>query len=397
MKEIDLENKMKKKMVIGFFGAEVFNGNMGCLALTYSLISILNKQCINRDVEYYFFVRNRHGEKERFCLVNRLDKSKVHIISCINMIKKDLFLRDIYFKKCIKKCDLIIDLTQGDSFTDIYGNERFDLWTTEKEYILQNNIPLILGPQTYGPFISRENEKRALDVIQRSQLVFARDEMSYRYIKNSVDKVRLYKTCDLAFALPYNKNIEKQENIKRVGINISGLLWTDEAEDTEKAFTLKTDYQLFTEKLLSYFLEKKVMEIYLISHVSADYKIAKIIKKKYPTVNIVDEFHNPIEAKSFISTCDLFIGARMHATIAAISTGVPVIPIAYSRKFTGLFKTLDYPFVVDLNEYETNKAVEKTIQYINNIKQMENRLPYSMKKANELLQVFENEIRKFIG
>lgn len=388
---------MKRKITIGFFGAEVFNGNMGCLALTYSLISILSKQCVNRDVEYYFFVRNRHGKKEEFCSVNKLDKAKVHIISCMDLTKKDLFLRDIYFKKCIKKCDLIIDLTQGDSFTDIYGNERFDLWTTEKEWILQNNIPLILGPQTYGPFINRENEKRALNVIQRCQLVFARDEMSYQYIRNSVDKLGLYKTCDLAFALPYNKSILNQENIKRIGINISGLLWTDEAEDTEKSFTLKTNYQLFTEKILCYFLKKKGMGIYLISHVSADYKIARIIKEKYPTVNIVDEFHNPIEAKSFISTCDLFIGARMHATIAAISTGVPVIPVAYSRKFTGLFKTLDYPFVVDLNEYETNKAIDKTIQYIKNIKQIENNLPHSMKKADELLQVFENEIQKFIG
>ena len=102
------------------------------------------------------------------------------------------------------------------------------------------------------------------------------------------------------------------------------------------------------ESILDYFIEKKELEIYLISHVSADYKVAKHIKEKYPTVNIVDEFDNPIKAKSFIADCDLFIGARMHATIAAISTGVPVIPIAYSRKFTGLFKTLDYPFVVDL-------------------------------------------------
>jgi len=44
---------------------------------------------------------------------------------------------------------------------------------------------------------------------------------------------------------------------------------------------------------------------------------------------------------------DLFIGARMHSTIAAFSSGVPVIPIAYSRKFNGLYDTLQYPYYID--------------------------------------------------
>lgn len=387
---------MKDRITIGLFGAEVFNGNMGCLALTYSLLSILNKQCENRKTEYYCFVRNRHGDKERFCSLNKMDESSVHIISCMDLKKKDLFLRDVYFKRAIKKCDFIIDLTQGDSFTDIYGNERFDMWTTEKEWIIKNNIPLILGPQTYGPFIQKENEQRAMSVIKKCQMVFARDEMSYQYVEKLVNINELYKTCDLAFALPYDRCDSKQKNGKKIGINISGLLWAEGAENTEKSFKLRTDYQSYIETILHYLIEKKDLEIYLISHVSADYKISKLIKDKYPIVNIVDEFDNPIEAKSFIATCDLFIGARMHATIAAISTGVPVIPVAYSRKFTGLFKTLDYPFVVDLNKYGTKEAVEKTIEYIEDREQMAKILPHSMKQANELLNIFEDKIKNLL-
>ena len=44
-----------------------------------------------------------------------------------------------------------------------------------------------------------------------------------------------------------------------------------------------------------------------------------------------------MEAKSHISGMDFFIGSRMHACIAAYSSGVPVFPLGYSRKFTGLF------------------------------------------------------------
>jgi polysaccharide pyruvyl transferase WcaK-like protein len=39
----------------------------------------------------------------------------------------------------------------------------------------------------------------------------------------------------------------------------------------------------------------------------------------------------------------------MHACIAAFSSGVPVYPIAYSRKFNGLFvETLEYSYMGDL-------------------------------------------------
>ena len=39
----------------------------------------------------------------------------------------------------------------------------------------------------------------------------------------------------------------------------------------------------------------------------------------------------------------------MHSTIAAFSSGVPVVPMAYSRKFNGLFSdTLQYPHVADM-------------------------------------------------
>jgi polysaccharide pyruvyl transferase WcaK-like protein len=41
------------------------------------------------------------------------------------------------------------------------------------------------------------------------------------------------------------------------------------------------------------------------------------------------------------------MGARMHACIAAFSASVPVVPMAYSRKFAGLFGSLGYDETVD--------------------------------------------------
>ena len=52
----------------------------------------------------------------------------------------------------------------------------------------------------------------------------------------------------------------------------------------------------------------------------------------------------------------------MHATIGAFSAGVPVVPMAYSRKFNGLFvDTLNYHFMADL-KVQTNEEILATVK-----------------------------------
>lgn len=48
----------------------------------------------------------------------------------------------------------------------------------------------------------------------------------------------------------------------------------------------------------------------------------------------------------------------MHACIAAISSGVPVYPMAYSRKFNGLFgETLGYSSLGDLKTMDSDEIL----------------------------------------
>ena len=70
------------------------------------------------------------------------------------------------------------------------------------------------------------------------------------------------------------------------------------------------------------------------------------------------------DIKSKISEFDIFIGARMHATIGAFSSGVATIPTAYSRKFNGLYESVEYPYIVDLLNSSTEENLEMTKMYI---------------------------------
>ena len=49
-------------------------------------------------------------------------------------------------------------------------------------------------------------------------------------------------------------------------------------------------------------------------------------------------FKTAIQAKSYISNMDVFLGSRMHSTIGAISSGVATIPLSYAYKFEALYK-----------------------------------------------------------
>ena len=58
-------------------------------------------------------------------------------------------------------------------------------------------------------------------------------------------------------------------------------------------------------------------------------------------VILLKEPYSAPELKYLISKCDFFIGARMHACIAALSQSVPAVGIAYSQKFKGVFAGID--------------------------------------------------------
>jgi len=79
---------------------------------------------------------------------------------------------------------------------------------------------------------------------------------------------------------------------------------------------------------------------------------------EFPGTVVSPFFKSPIDAKSYIADLDFFMGARMHATIAAFSTGVPVIPMAYSRKFRGVFGTLGYDRSVDCKNDSADQILE---------------------------------------
>ena len=197
----------------------------------------------------------------------------------------------------------------------------------------------------------------------------ARDELSLNYVKEiapGLNNIGHY--IDVAFFLPYKKENFDISYI-HVGLNVSALLWHG-GYMRNNQFGLKEDYPTLVRTIISRFLSYEKVILHLVPHVVVsergvenDYGVCYDLQQEFKSQRLILSpfFLGPCEAKGYISGLDFFIGARMHATIAAFSSGVPVIPMAYSRKFNGLFEeTLDYHYMVDLKQI-SNEDVLKTI------------------------------------
>lgn len=386
---------MRKKIYhIGIIWANPYSENLGVGALAYSILHILEKVSKKTGVVFkYFFVGN-HGKRNDFI---QIGNSKVKVknypysISSTNLINWfKFFLKYPFGIFNLMKFNVVVDMGEGDSFSDIYGILRFKEINATKRNLNFFEKKIILLPQTIGPFNLIEAKQEAIKSINKAHLVTTRDRQSYDYVKQLLPNKAVFELIDMAFFMPYHKN-QQFLNTIRFGINVSGLLWNG-GYTKNNQFHLKSNYQNLIHTIIRSFLNNSEVDIILISHVITkeydnienDLKICNELNTKYPKTKLAPVFSNPIEAKSFISGLDFFTGSRMHGCIAAFSTGVPVFPLAYSRKFNGLFgDTLNYKYFGDLVNSSTDNIL--------------NDLKSSFNKRDELKELIRIAQRDFVS
>lgn len=382
-------------MKVALMGLEFYINNLGCEALSYSFVS-----------ELYEIAKQR-GETLDISTIVFADKKTPYIpgtdipIRCIGIHYKAFsFWKEI--KREFKACDYIFDFTMGDSFSDIYGVKRFVLDALVKTVAIKSGTPYILGPQTYGPYKRILVKKWAKWIMNKAAFIYTRDEQSKKLAAELTGR-DVFLTTDVAFALPYEKKIIGTPDKVKVGVNPSGLLWAG-GYTRNNQFGLKLDYRKYCNNLLERLCQNDNYEVYLIPHVGTNSKfeddcendgaVCRLLHDKFPNTRIVDEIATPMDAKGYIAAMDVFIGARMHATIGAFSGGVATIPVSYSRKFEGLFGSLDYDYIIHALQDSTEEAVMKTMQYVGEFSVLKNRIEASMKIVNEKQRLFRDSLVK---
>lgn len=302
----------------------------------------------------------------------------------------------------LRKCDIIFDIGEGDSFADIYGNKRLAIQVFAKMLAKLFGKKLILSPQTIGPFKTALGQRLGNLAMRMATRIYARDGLSMAVMKETPFADRTQEVIDVAFALPFERPTKSEGQSFKLGINVSGLLYNGGYSGANE-FGLTVDYPALINRLCEHFLKMEGVEVYLVPHVISDaieveddLRASEKLVQRYPGLKLAPRFKSPSEAKSFISGMDLFTGARMHACIAAFSSGVPVIPMAYSRKFNGLFNSLGYTAILDCLKATTDEGVLMISQAIDRRDELAADLQKGNLLAKRKLETYITEISELL-
>lgn len=396
---------------IGVAGIALNNGNLGCQALAYSSIAMLERVARQMGVEFsYVLFEGGYDETktkvalEMLCKKVNVDAERVSAIREVGWERARSVIRrpQLLFARhrmlvALRAVDTVFDLTQGDSFTDMYDSgRRMVTFARTRDAAFKTGVPVILGPQTIGPFNTEAGRDKARQTLSSAKLVIARDEFSSACAKQLVG-IDVPVVTDLAFGLPYERDVVPNARCKRVGLNPSGLLVHDAVEGGFDTSGFKTDYDVWLDGICNW-LDQTGWEVHLISHViGGDYPICRRIKDAHPNFVLHEDFSNPVDAKSVISTMDVFVGSRMHATIAALSSGVPVVPVAYSRKFIGLFGSLGYNVIIDLRTMDTEDALDESEQLIGSFQDLRPKVEAARARADVFLDKTRDILAEYLS
>ena len=329
---------------IALLGHALRNDNLGVAALTVSQVRIL------RDIA------QRNGIALRYLLLDA-QGSRPACVEGSDVIERPVrpLRRPWQLVQALRDCDLVIDISGGDSFADIYGRKRLAIIFLQKFLAHLLRRPVVMAPQTIGPFDRRVSRLLARATMRRAALIATRDRESARLVRQLGVRRGVIEASDVALRLPFDPPDRRSGGPVRVGLNVSGLLMQG-GYTRNNMFGLKSDYPALIRSILTHFLTlDDACEVHLVSHVISwtgsggedDRAAACKLAGEFPEAVVAPAFATPSEAKTYIAGLDFFMGARMHACIAAFSAGVPVVPMAYSRKFAGLFGSIGYDHTVD--------------------------------------------------
>lgn len=284
----------------------------------------------------------------------------------------------------IRDADAVLDITGGDSFADLYGARRFRGGATAKRFAIEHGPGLIFLPQTYGPFRADATRREAVRLVRGAVSAWARDAASFEILRellgDAFDPARHRCGVDVAFRLGAEEPraaldaklaawLGQPRQFPVVGLNVSGLTYNRSAE-ASRDFGFKADYRAVVAEFVRRLIAESDARLVLVPHVitpsghfesdrdACDAVRGSLAPADRERVAVAPDLEAS-EVKWLIARTDWFCGTRMHATIAALSSGVPTAALAYSAKTRGVFETCGQAdHVADLRSLDTRSAGE---------------------------------------
>lgn len=269
---------------------------------------------------------------------------------------KNLYLPSFRLPKDIEadiaSCDAML-VIGGDNITLDYGIESL-LWHVRfAQHAQRLGKTVMVWGASVGPFSSEPViEKFVAGFLRGVDCVSVRETISRDYLSGIGVSENVSTVADGAFVMtpqPVDMTsfwpVGAEAGV--LGFNVSPLITKFRPAGEAPDVLLKQVADFLTE-----LLETTQMAVLLVPHVdpldgtveNSDShfmgEILKVAGRFGGRISIAPATLNAAQLKYVLSNCSYFIGARTHATIAALSTLVPTFSIAYSIKAKGLNRDL---------------------------------------------------------
>ncbi|RLJ41425.1 polysaccharide pyruvyl transferase WcaK-like protein [Litoreibacter meonggei] len=381
-------------LTVGLLFHSSHSDNLGVGALTVGQIDILRSISRATGVEISVTLFDWVGQRPTY-----VEGPDITIRHLTGEIMKDP--RQVM--AMFRQCDVMLDIGAGDSFSDIYGPKRLSRMIYLKYLVHMSRCPVVLAPQTFGPFTSWLSRPFARDLIRRALLVATRDEHSTAALRALGVTRPVVTASDVALRLP-PEGVSPTRGRPAIGLNVSGLLMAG-GYTGRNQFQLLADYPATMRDLIGQLLAlPERPDVVLVPHVICpqapledDYAAALSLQKEFPDVTVAPAFKSPGMAKAHIAGLDFFVGARMHACIAAFSSDVPVVPLAYSGKFAGLFGSLGYDATVDCRASGQEALVQSVLSGFRNRKALTHQTKIARLVGEDRLRDYTDALARVIS
>lgn len=367
------------------------SGNHGCEAIVRGTQAVLKGE--------YIIQSNSPEEDNKYGLsgiINPAVDGKKSIIKYIGAYLK-LKLRGDYLAldvvpylsaiKKIRNSSNIALSVGGDNYC--YSGEGFYAYLNTA--YKKNGFKTVLWGCSIEPEkVGKESVKRDL---HQYDVVVARESITYNAVK-AINSNTFLAPDPAFFMEPEECELPVMfGESKIIGINAGPMIISNEKTE---GIAYKNYY-----KLIKFILDNTDYSIALIPHVVWKTNDDRsVLSKLYEDFQhskriVLIEDHKAAELKYIISKCDVFVGARTHATIAAYSTCVPTLVVGYSVKARGIAKDLfgtEKNYVLPVQSLSAENQLTEGFIWIEKRKteikkRLKSYLPEYKKQMNEVVQI----------
>lgn len=328
-------------------------GNKGCEAIVRGTTKIIRKYFKNPSFQCYstfenndFFTTQTSHESDNSVVHKNIYKPKgVAALAFRALGPLATRIRQNYeYKEMIPVLDQACAVLSvgGDTYALDWGVPR--LYTDLDDVVIRNNKPLIIWGASIGPFNQNpEYESYILNHLKDVNGLFVREPKTIEYLEKNGVQGNIYHVGDPAFVMdPSKPNTDLIPSIEddAIGMNLSTLM---------ARYVTNGDREQWVDtaaKLIKQLHRRFERPIYLIPHVTRpvpsdnDYVFLKSALKKSNVhsneIHLIPPDLSATESKWVIGNMSLFLGSRMHSNIAALSSCVPTLTLAYSIKAIGI-------------------------------------------------------------